>query len=226
MIAPAAAFDLAALPPALRDPRVPWSARQRWIERTALAAQAAAVDAPPQHTGGRPRAECGTPGARDRHRRKHETCATCRMHEGRAVRQPRAPRATPKDPPPTPDSGRRRRRDVSPCRTRAARRRHRRYGELCDVCGVDALGPGSSAPLAPCGTQSAKRRHRKKGEKCATCAGKRKRIDRAPCGTKDARARHRRNGETWCDACGGPTLRRPASAKPRKPRPTTTGDTA
>ena len=204
----------AAIPPALlNDPRVPWTVRRRLADQAALAARAATAQQPRPPRRTRALAECGTQSARDRHRRKRESCPACRVVDGRTIPLPR-PKREPKPKPPTV----RKPRPLAPCGTESARRRHRRYEELCAACGVTELGP-VAVKLAPCGTDSARRRHRFHGETCEACRrSNRKRVDRAPCGTKDARARHRRNGETWCEACGGPTLLRPASAKPRRPR--------
>lgn len=124
-------------------------------------------------SGHRPVAPCGTKTARNRHRRRNETCEACT---------------------PVP-------RHVQPCGTYSARRRHARNGETCTTCGP-IQERGGRAP-APCGTTQARKRHTRKGEKCEVCDATRGRTPQPahPCGTPAAYRRHQRANETPCEPC-------------------------
>lgn len=74
-------------------------------------------------------------------------------------------------------------RQLQPCGTSAAYRRHKRAGETpCEPCTVarreynrrheaarQARTPRKPRRLAPCGTANARERHRRRGEQCAEC---------------------------------------------------------
>jgi len=152
---------------------------------------------------------CGTKSARNRHRRKGETCEACVPKPrkvlpcGTAASYKRGCRCEP-----CTAAARERQRSqarskgikprvVAPCGSKSAKARHKARGEQCEAC----------APTGhkhhPCGTWQARRRHARSGESCDVCA-----LILAPCGTSAARRRHARNNET-CATC---TVTRPEPA--------------
>ena len=111
-------------------------------------------------------------------------------------------------------------RELQPCGTRAAYKRHLRRGEEpCRECREAARradrgrkrNRAQPRELQPCGTYAAYMRHLRRGEEpCGACRKARRSRDREmtrsrpelkPCGTYAAYSRHIKAGETPCDAC-------------------------
>jgi hypothetical protein len=86
--------------------------------------------------------------------------------------------------------------ELAPCGTRAARKRHTRKNETCEVC--DPLRQ-RHRDLKPCGTRAARDRHRAHGETCETCAPKP--VQLQPCGTYGAAIRHKKHNQPLCPPC-------------------------
>lgn len=113
-------------------------------------------------------------------------------------------------------------RELHPCGTPAAYRRHQRAGETpCEDCQQarrdyvrrrygNARPESARKPAPPCGTPAAYQRHRRYGEEaCRPCKDAINALNPkspyppriAECGTTSGPRRHRRLGEPVCEAC-------------------------
>ena len=153
-------------------------------------------------SGHRPVAPCGTKTARNRHRRRGETCEACKPAPrpvqpcGTAASYKRGCRCEPCTTAHREDQRTKAaaKAELKPCGTHAARMRHHRKGETCKTC--------TPRELSPCGTLNAWRRHQRKNETCTTCETVRPKPRPAqPCGTPAAYQRHKKRGEETCDPC-------------------------